>query len=128
LDVLEKEKIVDVAVVVTRYFGGILLGAGGLVRSYSKGAKLAVDAGEIIVMRQCSVFSVEMDYSFYGIAMQIVEKSGCKILSSDFTDIVTLTIMLPSKKNAELLYQFKEQSSATVNPLHMRDEYAEMDI
>lgn len=126
LDVLEKENIVDAVIVVTRYFGGTLLGAGGLVRAYSRGAKISVDSSEIVLMRNCSVFSVNMDYSFYGIAMQIVDKFGCKILSSDFADIVSLELMIPAQMGQDLLYEFKEQSSATVSPTHIKDVFAEM--
>lgn len=126
LDVLEKEGIVDAVIVVTRYFGGILLGAGGLVRAYSKGAKTAIDAGEIVVMQSCDVYSVEMDYSFYGIALKIVEKFECKILSSDFAESVELRIMTVSDKSSDLLYEFKEQSSATVTPIHVESVFAQM--
>ena len=54
LDVLQKEGLVDIAAVVTRYFGGVLLGAGGLVRAYSHGVKIAVDAAQRITMSECS--------------------------------------------------------------------------
>ena len=53
LDVLLKENLVDVCVVVTRYFGGTLLGAGGLIRAYSHSSKIAVEAGHIITMAPC---------------------------------------------------------------------------
>lgn len=59
LDCIEKEGLVDVAVVVTRYFGGILLGAGGLVRAYSHGAKIAVDAAKRKLMTTCTLLSLE---------------------------------------------------------------------
>ena len=58
LDCLEKEGLVDVAVVVTRYFGGILLGAGGLVRAYSHGAKIAVDAASRKLMTTLSLIHI----------------------------------------------------------------------
>lgn len=58
LEVLEREGLTDVAVVVTRYFGGILLGAGGLVRAYSHGAKLAVDAAVRRHMNPCTVLEL----------------------------------------------------------------------
>ena len=65
LDVLLKEHLVDVCVVGTRYFGGTMLGAGGLVRAYSHTSKIAVEAGNIITMAQCAVMEVCVDYSFY---------------------------------------------------------------
>ena len=66
LDVLQKAGLTDCVVVVTRYFGGILLGAGGLVRAYSHGALLAAAAGEIVEMRPCTVVEAVCDYAQYG--------------------------------------------------------------
>ena len=66
LDVLLKEDVTDCCVVVTRYFGGIMLGAGGLVRAYSHGSKIALDAGQVITMSLCKIVSVKSDYNFYG--------------------------------------------------------------
>lgn len=63
LDVLRKEGVTDVAVVVTRYFGGILLGTGGLVRAYSQSAKMALDAAGKAVMQKLTVFSVRVSYA-----------------------------------------------------------------
>ena len=67
LDVLQKEGLTDCVVVVTRYFGGILLGGGGLVRAYSHAAKLAVDAAGVIKMSMCVRAECECDYGYYEI-------------------------------------------------------------
>ena len=66
LDVIVKSGVTDVVVVVTRYFGGILLGAGGLVRAYTKGAKIALEAGNIITMESCHIAVLQCDYNQYG--------------------------------------------------------------
>lgn len=66
LDVLQKAGIVDAVVVVTRYFGGILLGGGGLVRAYSHGASIAVNAGGIITMEKSLKVTLSCDYNQYG--------------------------------------------------------------
>ena len=66
LDVLLKEALSDCVVVVTRYFGGILLGGGGLVRAYSHGASLAVAAGGLQVMRLCDIVRLSCSYGQYG--------------------------------------------------------------
>ena len=65
LDVILKNGLTDVCVVVTRYFGGILLGTGGLVRAYSQAAKLAVEAGEIVLMEKCALCSLSCSYNRY---------------------------------------------------------------
>lgn len=91
LDVLLKENLVDVCVVVTRYFGGTLLGAGGLIRAYSHSSKIAVEAGHIITMAPCKVLSVSVDYSFYDRLNILLSEFNANIENSEFTDNVTLT-------------------------------------
>lgn len=88
LDVLLKENVVDCAVVVTRYFGGIMLGAGGLVRAYSHGSKIAVDAGGIVTMSLCDLLTVSTDYNFYGRLSSLIPEMGGIIENTEFTDVV----------------------------------------
>jgi uncharacterized YigZ family protein len=66
LDVITKNGVTDVCVVVTRYFGGVLLGKGGLVRAYAQGAKLALAAGGVITMQSCRLCSLCCNYNQYG--------------------------------------------------------------
>ena len=65
LEVMRGAELQDIAVVVTRYFGGTLLGTGGLVRAYGKGAKIAIEAAGIVRMALCDVCSMTFDYSYY---------------------------------------------------------------
>lgn len=88
LDVILKESLVDVCVVATRYFGGILLGAGGLVRAYSHTSKIALDAAGIITMAQCSVMRAEVDYSFYDRLNILLSDFSAVILNTSFSDKV----------------------------------------
>lgn len=88
LDVMLKESLVDVCVVATRYFGGTLLGAGGLVRAYSHTSKIALEAAEIITMAQCSVMSAEVDYSFYDRLNILLTDFSAVILNTSFSDKV----------------------------------------
>lgn len=88
LDVMLKESLVDVCVVATRYFGGTLLGAGGLVRAYSHTSKIALEAAGIITMAQCSVMSAEVDYSFYDRLNILLSDSSAVILNTSFSDKV----------------------------------------
>lgn len=98
LDVLLKAEVVDVAVVATRYFGGTLLGAGGLVRAYSHTAKIAVEAGEIVTMQLCTVTEVKCDYSFYGKLPTLIAENGGKVDSTDFADNVKVTFRIADEK------------------------------
>lgn len=88
LDVMLKESLVDVCVVATRYFGGTLLGAGGLVRAYSHTSKIALEAAGIITMAQCSVMSAEVDYSFYDRFNILLSDFSAVILNTSFSDKV----------------------------------------
>lgn len=88
LDVMLKESLVDVCVVATRYFGGTLLGAGGLVRAYSHTSKIALEAAGIITMAQCSVMSAEVDYSFYDRLNILLSDFSAVILETSFSDKV----------------------------------------
>ncbi|MGN0523260.1 MAG: YigZ family protein [Eubacterium sp.] len=91
LDVLLKEELVDVCVVATRYFGGTLLGAGGLVRAYSHTSKIAVEAGHIITMAECSVMKAGVDYSFYERLNNLLAEFNANIIDSEFADKVNIT-------------------------------------
>lgn len=91
LDVILKSGVTDVAVVVTRYFGGILLGAGGLVRAYTKGASLALEAGGIIRMQSCYTCLLSCDYNQYGRVSSLIPSCGGVIDDTGFAADVTLT-------------------------------------
>lgn len=105
LDVLLKEGIVDTCVVVTRYFGGTLLGAGGLIRAYSHASKIAVDAGHIITMAPCKVISVSVDYNFYDRLNILLNEFSANIENSEFTDSVTIIFSI--RENTVSLLQDK---------------------
>ncbi|MCQ2486047.1 MAG: YigZ family protein [Clostridia bacterium] len=95
LDVLLKENVTDCVVVATRYFGGTLLGAGGLVRAYSHTAKIALEAGGIVTMKLCKVLQCTCDYNFYGRLNSLVPEMGGAITDSDFAENVTVTFDMP---------------------------------
>lgn len=101
LDVLLKENITDCAVVATRYFGGVLLGAGGLVRAYSHTSKIAVEAAGIIKMSVCTVMSVSCDYNFYGRLSSLIPEFGGIIEDTVFGENVTAKFYMP-KANVPL--------------------------
>ena len=111
LDVLEKENVTDVAVVVTRYFGGILLGGGGLVRAYSHSAKIALDAANIITMSLCVIGEITCDYGFYGKLPSFVPENGGRIIDTVYEDNVKVILSLP--KN--LAEKFNEKLIDTSN-------------
>lgn len=90
LDVLLKTGITDVVVVVTRYFGGILLGGGGLVRAYSHAARLAVAAAGIVTMQVCQLCKLTCDYNQYGKVSALIPECGGIVDDSIFAEDVTI--------------------------------------
>ena len=114
LDVLQKEGLTDCCVVVTRYFGGILLGGGGLVRAYSHAAKLAVDSAEIIKMSMCVRASCTCDYGFYGKLSSLIPECGGTVETSDFTDTVSVTFNIPENLYGSFCAELTEASFGKV--------------
>lgn len=94
LDVLQKEGLTDVCCVVTRYFGGILLGGGGLVRAYSHSAKIAVDAAERMIMCSSYPVKVTVNYDLYGKITYILPEFEVKTVNTDFGSDVTLDLIV----------------------------------
>lgn len=125
LDVLEKSGVTDVAVVVTRYFGGILLGGGGLVRAYSHAAHLALAAGEIVTMGLCSVLTVEAEYPFYAKLLPVLEKTAAKILDADFSEKVRITLSMDSTLEADFCNKIFDFSGGQVMPQKIGEKFAE---
>lgn len=97
LDVILGEDIYNVAVVVTRYFGGVLLGTGGLVRAYSKAVQEGLEASRIIEKRHGIALKVTTDYTGIGKIQHIAGERNIPILNSEYTDKVVLELLIPSE-------------------------------
>lgn len=94
LQMMVKEEITNVAVVVTRYFGGIKLGTGGLVRAYTNTAKGALEAAGIRQVKDQTVMVVSMDYTYLG-KLQNEQKNGYfQLADTAFSDVVTVTLQM----------------------------------
>ncbi len=128
LDVLLKENLTDCAVVATRYFGGVLLGAGGLVRAYSHTSKIAVTAARIIKMSLCSVLLVECDYNFYGRLTTLIPSFGGITENADFGENVTVTFYLPAEKEELFKAQLTEQSFGKFSAVKISSKYAQINM
>ncbi len=120
LDVIVGSGIKNIAIVVTRYFGGVLLGTGGLVRAYSKSAKDAVENARVVEMIPCTVYSTVCDYSDHQKLVALVEGCGGKIENTEFTDKVKLYYSFRDEDFGEFEPKLCEQFSA-------RLEFAEVE-
>lgn len=101
-EVLRKEGLTDVCCVVTRYFGGIMLGAGGLVRAYTKGAKDAVDAAQIKCMASAEELVVAVEYGLYGRLPQLWQEFDARVANEEFADNVKITVYVREEQAQSL--------------------------
>lgn len=97
-EVLKKEGLTDVACVVTRYFGGILLGAGGLVRAYTNGVKIAVEAAKIKLMCSAARLKLTMDYTYYGKIAATLAEFDTRTENEDFSDNVAVIVIIREER------------------------------
>lgn len=95
LETIKKMGIQDLAVVVTRYFGGTLLGAAGLIRAYGKSASLGIDAAGIVMRSLCSEITLMLEYPFYGRINSMIISKGYAVKSVEFAQDVIITVYVP---------------------------------
>ncbi|MCF2671671.1 YigZ family protein [Butyricicoccus pullicaecorum] len=95
LEVLRHEGLVNVCCVVTRYFGGILLGTGGLVRAYTKGVQIAVAAAGVQQMSRFATLLIACPYNLLGTVQQVLPAHDCTVEDTDYGADVTLTVVQP---------------------------------
>lgn len=119
MEVVEREGLTDVIVVVTRYFGGILLGAGGLVRAYAHAAKLAVDAAQRKVMSPAVLVEMQMDYNQYGRINNVLSKYTAIVQDTAFTDMVTMRILFIERDVEAFRAELTEMTAATVEAVEV---------
>lgn len=123
LQVLQREELYNVVCVVTRYFGGILLGAGGLVRAYTRGAKIAADAAGKSVKRVWTALYVPCPYPFYERIKLLIDAQGGIIRKTDFTSEVELEVLVPEKQTEPFSAALTELSAGTVEAMELGQEY-----
>ena len=123
MQVLQKENLFNVCCVVTRYFGGTLLGAGGLVRAYTKGAKIAVDAAGKSMKRVWSVLYIPCPYTFYELVKLETEAFGGVIRDTQFGAEVELEILVARPQAQAFLDKILDMTSGTVEGMETSQEY-----
>lgn len=119
LEVIKKEGLTDICVVVTRYFGGILLGAGGLVRAYGKAAKIGIDAAVRIEKIYCNLYLIRCNYSTYGKLEYAINTEGYILKDCAFENDVCLTVGVRQGQESAFLKTVADISggSAQINEL-----------
>ena len=123
LQVLQKEGLHDVCCVVTRYFGGILLGAGGLVRAYTKSAKLAVDEAGKSIKRVWDVIYLPVPYSWYEKMKQEITVYEGVLRDTQFGADVELEVLTPQGRTQDFLARVVDLSAGTLEGMITGQEY-----
>ena len=123
LDMLVKSGVDDVCVVVTRYFGGTLLGTGGLVHAYSQGAKLAVEAAGVAKFENYVVLKVACSYSDYQRIGLELERIDAIIDETDYSDSVAVTFAVKEKFVDEISRKISEISAGKSAPTKLGERF-----
>ena len=123
LDVFRKEEVFDFCCVVTRYFGGILLGGGGLVRAYSHSAKIALDAAGIAVMRLWRKAEMSVPSNLFEIVQKLITEMGAKNIEADYGAEVTVSFVIPSEDFDALSAKIFDMSAGKVTLSRGEERY-----
>ena len=126
LNVFQREEVTDVVCVVTRYFGGILLGAGGLVRAYTQSAKAALDAAGISVVRRWLAMEVPCTYArFEGIRREI-EAFGGVVEHVDYGADVLLSVLVPESRGEDFAARILDVSAGAIQVLEAGEVFKDV--
>ena len=122
MDTLIRTETENALIVVTRYFGGILLGSGGLVRAYSKSASDALSAAGTVVMTPCSLVEFSVDYTRYG-ALEGFVRANSTVKNVDFTDSILFRCLVPTERAEAFKADIIERTDGRAKPEITGEEY-----
>lgn len=123
LDVITKNEIYDVCIVVTRYFGGVLLGTGGLVRAYSQGAKVALEAGNVVMMQSCLMCEARCSYNQYGKVSSLIMEIGATIDDTVYEADVLIKFHIKPEYLDKLNKQLADATSGEIQAVSDSEKY-----
>lgn len=128
LDIINGYELKDVAVVVTRYFGGILLGTGGLVRAYSKAAKDTLDIAEKVMMVMGVTYRINCEYNSYSKLESLILSFDGTIDDTVFEHDVTIKFTIPKTKCENFLVSLKDNFSSNITAQKTGEKYTKQKI
>lgn len=114
LEVLKKNELSDIVVVVTRYFGGIKLGAGGLIRAYGKSVTLGLDASQIVKKTIFNRYLLELNYDLIGSLENYLHQHEIRIEDKNYSDKVNFTLLLPPNNAENILKDITNLSAGRI--------------
>lgn len=113
IEILRKANLQNIIVIVTRYFGGILLGTGGLVKAYSTACKDAIESAELIQMKLCEELEVEISYNYHNILLHYFKLDSIIVKNSNFDDKIVMHIIVDAEKSSLIVDKIIEKTDRT---------------
>ena len=123
LAVLQNQELRDVVVVVTRYFGGVLLGTGGLVRAYTQSTQVGLNAAQICTMTPMVIITTVIDYTLIGKIKYVLAQNDALVQDEKYGADVTITFGIPSDKKTRLIKELIETTNGKIEYEEMGVEY-----
>jgi len=123
IEVMKARGVTNCCVVVTRYFGGILLGAGGLVRAYTQGAVVAINAAQVGVMHPTARYLMDVSYPMLSRVEFNLKSEPVIIEDKTFADVITLTILVRCTDEEQFVKRMVEVSEGRIEPLRFEEMY-----
>ena len=121
LEVIKNKGLVNTGVVITRYFGGVKLGAGGLVRAYAGAAADVLNNSEIVEMCEGVIFNVIVDYTL----SNVIEKSfgNALILSKEYSEVITYQLIVKKEQYQDLSSKITDFANGKVQIIKIKEEF-----
>ena len=126
LECIKRTGLVDVCIAVTRYFGGILLGAGGLTRAYSSGAAMAVKGSNTVEVSNCTSFKIPMSYNQLQIVNRILPENSAVITNTEYGEVVEVFGIIRSCDLEKLTADLTQATSGALLIDLMEEQYYKM--
>ena len=123
IEVMKSRGITNSAIVVTRYFGGILLGAGGLVRAYAKGAQVAIDAAGVGEVHPTARYAMDVKYPMLGRLDRYLASAPAIVEDKSFSDVVTVTFAVKCEGEDALCREIVDLTEGEVTPVRFEEFY-----
>ncbi|MGN1019447.1 MAG: YigZ family protein [Aristaeellaceae bacterium] len=123
MEVLKAQGVVNCCVVVTRYFGGVLLGAGGLVRAYTQGTVIALKAAQVVVMEPSCQYLCEVPYPLWDKVQHLMRTLPLQLVSSEFTTAVTFSILVRERDADRVLAELTRITDGRLETLPEGESY-----
>ena len=128
MEVLKAQGVVNCCVVVTRYFGGVLLGAGGLVRAYTQGCAVGLKAAQVVTMEPSRRYLCEVGYPLWDKVQHTLRALPVQLLGSDFTTAVTFTLLMREKDSDDVLSELTRITDGRFEALLEEESFEGWDV